>query len=479
MSKKRNSKNFNSSRRDFLKYSGGCSALASTSAMSQIISLAMTQSAAAAVPQDEYKAIICLFLSGGSDSYNMLIPYEPSEHADYQSVRTQVAVARNQLANTAITDPNSGKQYAFHPNMPDCRDMYNNGNLAAVANVGSLVEPVTVQQYNNRFRNPGVTFPVGLFSHDDHQRSWQTAVPQTREGLTGWAGRCADLINDNVNANPALSICYSLDGENTMISGLSSFPYVLNEFSGANVMNGYGGGNTLDRIMTRSHDSLTNATYANILTDTFANKKFTAVNSAIEYNNSTDVINFNTQFPNNTLGRELEQIMKTIAVQESLGQTRQIFYVSEGNWDHHGNFNQNFPPQIAKVNDVLKAVHDTIIEIGAEGKVLLFMGSDFARTLTFNGSGTDHAWGGNMLLVGPGVVNGGQVFGTYPESLNTGNNLDIGRGRILPTSSVDQYYMEIANWFGIDPASSEMAYILPNLSNFWSSGQALPFGMFS
>ena len=478
MSKKRNSKKFNSSRRDFLKYSGGCSALASTSAMSQLISLAMTQQVAAAVPQDEYKAIICLFLSGGNDSYNMLMPYEVSEHADYAAVRTAVAISRNQLTNTAITDPNSGKQYAFHPNMQDCQQMYNSGNLACVANVGSLVEPATTQQYLDRRRND-LQFPVGLFSHDDHQRAWQTAVPQTREGLTGWAGRCADLVNDTTNTNPALSICYSLDGENTMISGLSSFPYVLNEFSGANVMNGYGGGNRLDRIMTRSHDSLTNATYANLLVDTFANKKFTAVNSAVEYNESTDVINFNTPFPNNTLGRELEQIMKTIAVQEALGQTRQIFYVSEGNWDHHGDFNQNHPPQIQKVNDVLRAVHDTIIEIGAEGKVLLFMASDFARTLTFNGSGTDHAWGGNMLLLGPGVVNGGRVYGTYPESLITGNNLDIGRGRIFPTTSVDEYYMEIAAWFGIDPASTEMAYILPNLSNFWSSGQSFPLGMIS
>ncbi len=479
MSKQRKHSKFNSSRRNFLKYTGGCSAMASTSALSQMLSLTMTQAAAAAVPQSDYKAMICLFLNGGNDSYNMLMPYENSEHADYQAVRTAVAYSRNELISTAITDPNSGRQFAFHPNMTDCRDMYNNGNLACVANVGTLVEPITAQQYRDRFRNSDVTFPVGLFSHSDHQRAWQTAVPQTRSGLTGWAGRCSDLLNDSFNSNPALSICYSLDGERTMLSGQSTFQYVLNEYSGADVLNGYGGGSTMDRILTRSHDSLTNATYANLLADTFANKKFNAVNGALEYNANTEDINFNTQFPENNLGREMEQIMKTISVQEALGQTRQIFFVQEGNWDHHGNFNQNHPPQIQKINDVLKAVNDAIYEIGAEGKVLLFMASDFARTLTFNGSGTDHAWGGNMLLLGPGVINGGRVYGDYPVSLNTGNPLDIGRGRVVPTSSVDQYYLEIAQWFGIDPNSTEMQYILPNLGNFWSPGQSLPFGFIS
>ncbi len=477
MSTKTNKSKHSSSRRNFLKYSSGCAAMSSTAALSQMLSLAMTQSAAAAVPQSDYKAIICLFLGGGNDSHNTLIPYEPSEHADYAAVRTAAAIPIASLANTAITDQ-FGRQFAFHPNMPECRDLYNNGSLACVANIGTLVEPVTLSQYQNR-NNNNVGLPVGLFSHSDHQRSWQTAVPQTRDGLTGWAGRCSDLINDTVNANSALSICYSLDGENTMITGTSTVPYVLSENSGANLLNGYGGGSALDRILTRSTDSLTSATYANLLADTFSSKKGGAIQSAINYNTNSEAINLATQFPNNSLGREMEQVIKTIAIQESLGQTRQIFYVSEGGFDNHGDLLNRHGSQMAKISQTLKAVHDAILEIGAAGKVTLFIASDFARTLTFNGSGSDHAWGGNVMVLGPGTVNGGNVYGSYPTSLATGNSLDIGRGRILPTTSVDEYYLELANWFGISPTSTEMQFILPNLSNFWSSGSAFPLGFMS
>lgn len=464
----------NSSRRRALRQmSAGCGAMATTPMVAQMLSLAATRSALAATPQSDFKALVVLFLFGGNDGHNMLVPMDPSEYADYQSIRTNMSLPQTDLLATTIGS-SSGRPFAFHPSMPFCTDMYRAGELNVVANVGTLVEPTTMQQYQNR----STQRPAGLFSHSDQQRSWQTATPQSRVGLTGWAGRTADMLSDTVNSNPSLSINYSIDGENLMLTGDTVTPYVLDRSRGAHVLEGYGGSRPLDRILTRAHDSLTGATYSNLLQASLAQTKFHAVDGALEYNQRTADVQLNTVFPTHSLGREFERVAKTIAVQEALGQTRQLFFIGDGGWDNHSNLLSAQERNLREVDEALKAFRDAIVELGAQGKVTCAMASDFARTLTSNGRGSDHAWGSNMLVLGPGSVNGGDIFGEYPVSLDTGGPLYIGRGRLLPTVSTDEYYGELASWLGVSGTSTEMEQILPNVRNFWD-GTGRPLGFMS
>ncbi|MEM7543160.1 MAG: DUF1501 domain-containing protein [Pseudomonadota bacterium] len=462
-------------RRSVLK--GACAGMLTTPLLSQMLAMTTTRAALAAEPQSDFKALVCLFLFGGNDSHNMLAPMEPSEFADYQTVRTNIALPEVELQPNLIfgssnpASPQFGRRFAFHPSLPKVTDLYRSGSLAVVGNVGTLVQPLTIAQYeSNQYPKP-----VGLFSHSSHQRNWQTAMPQSRDALSGWAGRMAEILSDTANSNPALSINYSIDGENLMLTGDQLVPFVLNRGSGARLMDGYGGNSVLDRILTRATDSITSATYANLLQQSYAQTKDRAIDGAIEYNLRVNEIELATQFPSTGLGQEFERAAKTIAAQAALGQSRQLFFIGDGNWDNHQNLLTTQQRNLEEVDDALKAFHDAVIELGCQGQVTTFLASDFARTLTSNGRGSDHAWGGNMLVMGPGAVNGGEIYGEYPITLATGGPLDIGRGRLLPTVSTDQYYGELASWFGVSGSSVEMEQILPNVRNFWD-GTNQPIG---
>lgn len=466
---------FNSSRRDFMKWSGGCASLSSTAILSQLMNLQLTSSAVAQTGgQSDYKALVCVFLLGGVDSFNMIAPYEQQEYDDYAGIRTNLALNRGSLlpVNTG-----NGRQIGVHPNMPNMRDLYNAGDAAILANVGSLVFPTDKTEYQNK----SVKLPLGLFSHSDLIQHWQTSVPQSRSQVTGWGGRMADMLNASTNSNSNVAMNIALNGLNVFQTGTQVVPYVVNR-NGATLLSGYGANNAQDRIYTKmldymypQADSTIGQNYSDLLQQTLSNTKRVSIEAAEGFQAATNV-DMQTVFPEeNRLGDNLKMVAKTIAGRQDLGQQRQIFFVSAGGWDHHDEVLENQVRMLGEVDAALKSFYDATVELGVADKVTTFTASDFGRTLSSNGNGSDHAWGGNHFVMG-GAVNGGSTYGDYPDTLALGNSLDVGRGRLIPQLSVDEYNAELAMWFGVQN-NTELEDVLPNIRNFYGSGaSANPIG---
>ena len=458
-------------RRNFLKLSaGGCAAMTSLPLLSTLLNLELTRSAAAATPNlTGYKAMVCVFLFGGYDAYNVLVPYEQQEYDDYASIRGAagvpggLAIARDTLLPIpeSISNP-GGRQFGIHPGMPEFQQLYSDGKLAFVANAGSLVEPTDLAGYQS-----GQNLPAGLFSHNDSQRAWQTCIPQSRQQLTGWGGRMADVLTDPSVGNSSISMNIALNSINTFQSGDTIIPYVISQSGGAQVLQGYGGSGALDRIMTRTTDEMLAQTYKDLISQTHAQYRRGAIDAATTFNEAIEGVELNTVFPPSFLGSQLNMIARIIAARDVLGFTRQIFFAFMGGWDHHANLLGQQANMLPQVSTAVKAFCDATEELGIAGDVTTFSASDFGRTLATNGNGSDHAWGNNQFVVGNGV-DGGNVFGEYPTSLALGNPLDTGRGRLIPTTSVSEYAAELAMWFGI-PNDGTLETVLPNIRNFYAA----------
>jgi uncharacterized protein (DUF1501 family) len=452
-------------RRGFIRAAGGCSALTSTAVMSSMLNLKATHAAMSMQNSyDGYKAMVCIFLFGGNDSFNMLVPREDEEYDNYAAIRGNPAdggLALNKEDLLPISDA-SGRRFGIHPSMPEIKELYDDKACAFVANIGSLIRPTTMSEYQ-----AGLNRPLGLFSHADLIRHWQTSIPESRSQVTGWAGRMADLVTDETNANPHMSMNFSISGTNIFQTGRDVIPYVVGT-GGATTLSGYNSTNAQDRIYTRATDGMLGQTYADLLEKTHARSRRTAVDAAIEFNTSVNSVQLQTEFPESYLGAQLKMIARTIGARELLQQRRQIFFVTVGGWDHHDEVLANQERMFPDVSQSIKAFYDATVELNTERDVVAFTASDFGRTLSSNGRGSDHAWGGNQLAVG-GTVNGGDVKGTFPDRLFSNDELDTGRGRLIPTTSTDEYAFDIANWFGI-PNDSNMEAVLPNVRNFISAG---------
>ena len=454
------------SRRDLIKLSGGCAALSSTSILAQLLNLQLTKTAVAAEGDSSgYKALVCVFLFGGIDSHNVLTPYG-DEYAAYSDIRTNLAIPEEDLIPIADS---SGRQYGIHPGMQGVADIYNAGDAAFVANVGSLIEPTDRASYNSRSN-----LPLGLFSHSDFIQHWQTSIPQSRSAVNGWAGRMADMLTDSVNDNPHISMNIALNSLNIMQTGSTVTPYVVSA-SGATTLSGYNTGNSANRIYTATTDGILGQTYSDLLEKTYADRKRGSIDGAAEFNAAVGGVELTTVFPGSSLAGQLKMVAKAIASRDTLSQRRQIFFVSAGGWDHHDFLLSKQADMLPMVSGALSAFYEATKELGVENDVTAFTASDFGRTLTSNGDGSDHAWGGNHIVVG-GAVNGSNVYGQYPATLDPSqNDLDVGRGRIIPTTSVDEYNAELAHWFGV-PNDGSLESVLPNVRNFFSSGGAPPLG---
>lgn len=460
-------------RRSFMKMSGGCAALSSTSLLSTLVNLKLTNTAMAAGGDlSGYKALVCVFFLGGYDSYNVLAPWEDQEHADYITARTNLGLPREQAPGDGglleLNSP-SGRRYGLHPGMPEMRELYNQSKLAFVANAGSLVEPTSKANYAQ------VQKPLGLYSHSDLIQHWQTSVPQSRTQVTGWAGRMADMLTDTVNQHPSIAMNIALGSLNVMETGQNVVPYVVQR-SGASTLSGYGNtGTGVNGMYTRFTDSVLGQTYGDLLEKSYADIRRSSIQAAIDFNSATNAVTLNTVFPESNFGQDLSMIARAIGARNDLQQSRQIFFVSVGGWDHHDEVLNRQAGMLPMVSQGLKAFYDATVELGIADDVVTFTASDFARTLTSNGNGSDHAWGGNHMVMG-GAVAGGHVYGEYPLSLAPNNILDTGRGRLIPTTSVDEYNAELACWFGVQN-NSDLEDILPNIRNFYSnSASGLPVG---
>ena len=465
-------------RRDFLrKMAGlGCASLTLTPLLSGITNMGLINAAAAAnkpliPPQgmSNYKALVCVMLSGGNDSYNMLVPRGTSEYNEYATSRTNMAIPKNDLLPINPLNPD-GKQYGLHPSLTNVQSLFGDGNLAFVANVGALVQPTTLSDFHSNNN-----LPLGLFSHSDQRTHWQTSVPQDRNAL-GWAGRMADILYTN-NDNQSISMNISLNGINVFQRGTTVQEYSISSSGTGSVkLTGSGSNNFYNTLKRQTLDNILDTTYQNILETAYANTVRTSSNNSFEFSAAIgNVAPFNTEFPNTGLGNRLEMVAKTIAAHGTLGMSNQTFFVSQGGYDNHDNLLVAHAGLMNELDDALFAFYSAMEELGLENDVVTFTSSDFARKLISNGDGSDHAWGGHAMVMG-GAVTGQKIYGTFPD-LYFGNSLDTGNGRIIPTTSCDEYFADLALWFGA--SASDLDLILPNINNFWTpSGTVGPLGLF-
>lgn len=462
----------NYNRRDFLSTLGlGCASVGATTLLSGMTNMGLLNAAAAAnrpiYQASGYKALVCILLSGGNDSYNMLVPRGNGEYNEYAAVRTNLKIAQEELLPLNPLNPD-GKSYGLHPSMPNIQAMFEAGNLAFIANIGALVEPTTLTSFN-----AGANLPLGLFSHSDQRTHWQTSVPQDRAAL-GWGGRLADILYTN-NANQNISMNISLDGINVFQRGNNVQSFSIKPTgSGSITLNGITNNGLYQSLKRQTLDNLLDANYQNILETAYANSVTGSKNNSLEFSSAiTNGTPITTVFADEALSERLNMVAKTIAARDILNVSNQTFFVQLGGFDTHDNIIADHAELMSKLDTALKSFYDALVELGVENDVTTFTISDFSRKLVSNGDGSDHAWGGHAMVMG-GAVTGQKIYGTYPD-LYLGNSLDTGNGRIIPTTSCDEYFAELAMWFGASP--SDLDQIFPNIGNFWTpTANSLPIG---
>ena len=456
------------SRRDFLRLSG-CAALGTTTFFSTLFNLGMANEAAArSAPtpgtNSNYRALVCILLAGGNDSFNMLAPTAGSAYEAYQRTRSNLALKSDELLGLSPLGGNS-IPLGFHPSMPEAQQLFNNGRLACIANVGTLVEPTTKSQFNNN----AIALPLGLFSHADQIQQWQTSIPQSRSAY-GWGGRMADILH-SMNNNQNISMSISLAGRNVFQSGSQTAEYTIRP-SGSTGIHGYGGGSMIDRIRSSAVDSLMEQQYNDMFTQTYADVVSNAQDTHELFSSAVGGVNLSSSFSQSYPSANLAMVARTIAARNTLDVCRQTFFITIGGWDHHDGVIKAQKEMLAELSMALGEFNAAMDELGVADQVTTFTISDFGRTLTSNGNGTDHAWGGNVLVMG-GAVKGGLIYGNYPN-LALDSELDVGNGVLIPTLSTDAYFAELAQWFGV--TDTDLDSIFPNLQNFYTPGSGAPIG---
>lgn len=452
-------------RRRFLGQAS-CAAVGTTAMFSTFLDMKMFSALAADFT--DYKALVCLFFSGGIDSFNLLVPRGQAEYDEYATVRADLALPQAVLLPI---DPvtSDGRAYGLHPGVPELQAMFDQGRLALVANVGTLVRPTTLQMVRS-----GVGLPLGLFSHSDQQTHWQTSIPDQR-AIIGWGGRMADLLQ-SANCNPNISMNISLSGSNVFQTGANSTFYTITE-NGSVGLRDYGETWPQARVRTEAVDGLLGLQYRHLFEREFARRMRGAIDADVVFSAAIDALPpLATVFSDTGLSRRMRMIALTIAAREALCMRRQTFFVDVGGWDHHDEVILNQAAMLPVVSRALAEFYAALDELGVADQVTTFTASDFGRTLSSNGRGSDHAWGGNHLVVG-GAVSGGEIYGNFP-ALHLGNALDTGRGRLIPTTSVDEYFAEMALWFGVPAA--DLSLVLPNIGRFYTPGSSTaPLGFLS
>ena len=403
----------------------------------------------------DYKALVCVFLFGGNDSWSMVVPRSDADYNAYAQSRQNLAIAKDQLLPVNAMNGN-GVLYGLHPSMQGVADLFESGRCAVVANVGPLIQPTTKAQY----QAGSVALPPQLFSHNDQQDQWHSLRGKA-VSKTGWAGRVADVLASQVSGQE-LALNVSLSGNTLFQAGASATPYIMGA-SGATTFTGFG---TTGMAAARkaSFQNVVNATYGTVYQRAFADVQKRAVKYADLVNDALSTAPpLATLFPSgSSLATQLQTVARMIAVRERLGMSRQVFFVATGGFDTHDEQLVDQPGLLGNLSASLAAFHAATVELGVASNVTTFTQSDFGRTLTSNGDGSDHAWGGVQLVVGDGVQ-GRTIYGDYPV-LEIGGTSDVGGGRFIPAVSSDQYAATVAKWFGV--ADAQMPTIAPSITNF-------------
>ncbi|HZI86263.1 MAG TPA: DUF1501 domain-containing protein [Pyrinomonadaceae bacterium] len=452
-------------RRDFLRTSAcalGSMALASSLESFGTVH-ALTPQAAA-----DYKALVCIFLNGGNDGNNMFVSLE--QYASYAAARgVDLAIPQAQLLPVS---PTGGGSFGFHPNMPEMRDLFNQGRLAVVCNNGPLVEPLTRTTYQNGTAKK----PLQLFSHSDQVGLFQTAIANV-VAQTGWGGRISDLTR-SLNGSATFPQNISIAGINLLLTGVDTRQLAVADSgtSLANVLqlnNGAGSSASDNAARTASFNELRTLDNHYKLVKAASDTRSSAIQTDIALSTVNPVLS--TVFPNTSLGRQLLQIARLIKActdpTAGINMKRQIFFAQIGGFDTHSGQIAGQGALMTQLSQAMKAFYDATVELGRQNEVTTFTLSDFSRTLqpsgTGTGAGSDHAWGNNHLILG-GAVAGNTLYGTYPTlALGGPNDTDGGsspRGRWIPTTSVEQYAATLATWYGLAP--TDLPAVFPLIGRF-------------
>ncbi len=405
-------------------------------------------------PATSHKALVFIMLDGGNDSYNMLIPHSQADYQQYQITRGNLALARGSLLPLDYKDASS-REFALHPSMPEVQALFNNKKLSFVANIGPLVQPVTKAAYQN---NTAV-LPVGLMSHADQFRHWMTSKPGQRSNI-GWFGGLADMLQPSIPRGK-IPMNISLAGTNILQNGMTSTSYAITE-KGSAGLEFLKEGTPFSRILKRSINTSLDKDYSDPFQNTLVQLTKQARLYQKSFSYSVDPITLYSPFSETPFSQQLKMVARSITASKALGLPRQTFFVRYIGWDHHDLLLERQEVMLRILSQGLSEFQAALKEGGVEDEVITCTGSDFGRTLTSNGNGTDHAWGGHSIVMSS-AHKGGQIFGDYPF-LELGNDQDIGNGVLIPTLSTDQLYGELALWFGIP--EDKLSAILPNIRNF-------------
>jgi uncharacterized protein (DUF1501 family) len=419
----------------------------------------------------DYRALVCVFLAGGNDGNNMVIPAGTTEYNAYASARSASGLALPLDTLLPITPMSIGTPFGLHPSLVEMQSLWDQQRLSVVCNVGPLVQPITRQQYQS-----GAPRPYQLFSHSDQIAQWQTAIAD-RVGQSGWGGRTAERFVPHGSGFPAITSLSGgifTRGQATSPLSIAAAPTALNQVL---VLNGFG--TAADEVARRTSMEFLRTTDT-VQTLVGAASRTTQQAISIGQTLSSDVT-LTTGFPNTTLGNQLKQVAKVIkfnGMSASLGLNRQIFFCQLGGFDTHQGQLTSQSNLLTQVSQAVRAFYDATVELGLERHVTTFTLSDFGRTLQPAGSGTtvvgsDHAWGNHHFVVG-GAVRGGDFYGVlgpngtvFPVLQLNGPSDTDNRGRWIPTASVEQYAATLASWYGVAPA--DLPIVFPNIGRFVAS----------
>ncbi|MEM8685794.1 MAG: DUF1501 domain-containing protein [Pseudomonadota bacterium] len=463
----------NINRRSFLKTTGALSLMGASGVLA---GLAGRQTFA--IDTSGYKALVCLFLKGGMDHADTVLPFDEASYAELAEVRQGLFNTYNAEDPTSSRHPDQllrlnpenedsfgGRQFALPRELSGIHALFEAGNAAIVGNVGPLIEPVTRAQMQDN----SVALPPRLFSHNDQQSTWMAlGVEGSRYG---WGGQFADAVSGASTSSAGQFTSITASGLDVFLAGQNARPFSV----GSNGVSDFllrtqpwrlGSGRNSDRAqeLLGEHFASLGVTSPSAFVRDIAATNARTVASNDAFSSARDqFLGLSTGFPDSSIGRQLQAIAETISIQGSLGVNRQIFYADTGGYDTHNAQANNLPGLHSQLDQAISAFYAAMGELGMQNEVVLFTASDFGRTLIDNGDGTDHGWGGHHFVVG-GPVNGKKIYGNLPGNDPDSDEYTVSRGRLIPKTSVEQYAATLGDWFGLD--SYELERVLPNLQNF-------------
>ena len=417
---------------------------------------AAASSAASASSADDYKALVCVFLYGGNDHANTVVAFDADNHAAYTRIRAGLATPREALLPLSpLGGLPSGAALALAPPMTGLRDLFHSGQMSVLLNVGPLRVPTTLAQYKAR----SVPLPPKLFSHNDQQSVWQSSLAEGAS--SGWGGRLGDLFLHGNAASPFT--CMNVSGNAVFMSGERALQYQVSS-AGAVKLRAVQAPAFGSAAVSQALQSLTQARSSHWLEEAVAHTMRRAVEAEVQLSAALAAVPTLTTVFNadNPLAMQLGMVARTVAARRVLGVRRQVFFVSLGGFDLHDHLLERHHGLLAQVSEAISSLHGATVELGVAHQVTTFTASDFGRTLTSNGDGSDHGWGSHQLVLG-GAVAGQRCVGQLPAMAVNGPD-DVGQGRLLPTTSVDQLGATLAQWFGV--SASDMALVFPHIGEF-------------